>query len=102
MNHSCSFFSHGIVAFNGRPLNALRRDYHYRKADRQKVNLNNRVFIGKTGPRREGCFSIARIPRETPVCILGNKSSLFEKHRENGSFSTRRLDDTEKDCQPLR
>jgi hypothetical protein len=40
MNHSRSCvspFSHGIIAFSGWPLNALRQDNHYEKARRQKL-----------------------------------------------------------------
>jgi hypothetical protein len=89
MNHSCSPFSHGIVAFSGWPSNAVRQDNHYEKARRQKVVLKNRVFYGKTVHRREGRFSIPRKPRETPVCILGKNLPLFEKRRKNGYFSKR-------------
>jgi hypothetical protein len=48
--------------------------------------LKNRVFFGKTGPRREGRFPIPRKARKTPLCILGKKSPYREKHRENDAF----------------
>jgi hypothetical protein len=40
-------FSHGIVAFNGWPLNALRRDNHYEKAHRQKLGYKTAFSSGK-------------------------------------------------------
>jgi hypothetical protein len=51
--------------------------------------LENRVFFGKTEHGREGRFSIPRKHRKTPLCILGKKSPLFEKRRDNGHFPTR-------------
>jgi hypothetical protein len=86
---ACPPFSHGIVALSGWPLNALRHDDNYKKGEydsRQKVALKNRVFFGKTGPRREGRFPIPRKARKTPLCILGKKSPYREKHRENDAF----------------
>jgi hypothetical protein len=59
--NACPPFSQGIVVLNGWPLNALRRDDHYKKgklAQRQKFGEKNRVFPKKTERCCEGRFSV--------------------------------------------
>jgi hypothetical protein len=85
MNHSCSFFSHGIVAFNGWPLNALRPDNNCKKGELDpsaKTRRKKPHFSEKTGHRLEGRFSIPRKPRKTPVCILWKNSPPIRENAE--------------------
>jgi hypothetical protein len=79
--------SHGIVAFSGWPLNALRRDDNYEKPvgknTREKVFAENRRISRR---KREFVFVAEQKTTENAYIDVLEKVPDPRKPRENGPF----------------
>jgi hypothetical protein len=116
MNDSCSFFSHGIVAFNGWPLNVLRRDDHHEKGERAcgkiwRIGKNTREKVLAENPlisRRKRAFAIGAdektskkayisvleklpAPRKTPGKLPHFDTAAAKKWKKAPPSYTRRI-----------
>jgi hypothetical protein len=89
-------FLHGIVAFSGWPLNALRRDDHYKKPIGKNSAKKTTFSSGKRGLAAKDVFRFKENLGKHPYVYCGKIRSFAKIVGKTAPFRNGRLDESEK------